>query len=451
MQRVLVATAIGIAALVGLGAAVLYRGGSGRPRPGSRLRVLFTGEAMGELEPCNCSGKEAGGLPALGGFLATQEGEHLLVDVGCLGRGARDFEILRLQAVLRGMAMMGYDAVNVGEYELWLGRENLAKQLGLGVPFTSANVTDNDGEPVARPFLVVRRAGLSVAITGLVASEGYLTGPGLRVDDPREALARVLPPMREQASVVVVLADLDVEAVRELVRDFPEITLALFRGRGDSRPPERINRSVIASVSGKARFVGDVTLSWDDDLALTGSGVPVELDERFPPDAAVAEASIGWYKRAIEGRRFDVTQPRPGWRRLAASRGAAGDTYAGSAACRACHKASWEAWEKSKHRQALDTLAEAAYQWSPECIVCHVVGYGAADGYVARRETPNLADVGCESCHGRGGRHVGTQGKALGSIVRGGQRSCRPCHTPEHSRGFVFDDAWAKIAHKEKP
>jgi hypothetical protein len=270
------------------------------------------------------------------------------------------------------------------------------------------------------------------------------------VDDPKESLARILPAMRREAGVIVVLADLAVEAVEELARDFPEMTALLYRSRGDSRRPERLNRTIVASVSGKVRFVGDVQLSWGHGMALLARGVPVELDRRFPPSKPIAEASIAWYKRAIRGRRFDLAQPRPGWRRLAPNKATAGDKYVGSAACRECHEESYGVWEKSKHRRAMATLEKAGYHYSPECIVCHVVGYGATDGYVAKEDTLELANVGCESCHGRGGRHVETKGKSEGSVVPGAEAACKPCHTPEHSRRFVFATAWRKIAHKEE-
>jgi hypothetical protein len=225
----------------------------------------------------------------------------------------------------------------------------------------------------------------------------------------------------------------------------------LYRGRGDSRPPERVHRTIVAAVSGKLRFVGDLELAWGEDMALAATGLPVLLDERFPPDPSVAEASVEWYKQAVRGKRFDLSQARPGWRRLASSVASPGDRYTGSAACQPCHEPSYAAWEKSKHAGAMAALEKAGYDYSPECVVCHVVGYGATDGYVAATDTPGLANVGCEGCHGRGGRHVESRGTQLGSIVRGGEAACQACHTPEHSRGFVFARAWESIAHQEDP
>ena len=301
--------------LVVVGVVVLARDG-GRPAAGSCLRVLFTVETLGALEPCNCSGKMAGGLPVRGGYLKRQSGEFLLLDVGCIGSGARDFEVLRAEAALRGMKHMGYDAANIGEHELWLGRELLNRLIGVGVPFVSANTLDENGLPVVPQYLLLKRSGLSIAVTGLVESGRYETGPGLDVCPPREALGRLIPKLRRQAGLIVVLADLDLDAVRELARDFPEITLILFRGRGDSHAPELVNRTIIASVYGEARYVGDVTLTWQSERRLSATGEVVLLDERFAPSLEVIAACITWYKAAVHEQAFDLTQERPGWERI---------------------------------------------------------------------------------------------------------------------------------------
>jgi len=63
-----------------------------------------------------------------------------------------------------------------------------------------------------------------------------------------------------------------------------------------------------------------------------------------------------------------------------------------------------------------------------------VDGFGASDGYVSREETPHLGQVGCESCHGRGGLHVKTQrADALRPV---NEATCRACHTPKRDPHF---------------
>jgi hypothetical protein len=86
-------------------------------------------------------------------------------------------------------------------------------------------------------------------------------------------------------------------------------------------------------------------------------------------------------------------------------------TYAGSAACKGCHKKAYQVWEKSDHSHAYQTLVSKARrpsnrQYDPECIVCHTVGFGYQGGFRDEKKTPKLKNVGCESCHGPASLHV---------------------------------------------
>lgn len=418
-----------------------------RPVAGSQLRVIFTGETSGELEPCDCSGPESGGLPRRGGYLEAQKGEYLVLDIGCMGSGAREFELLRLDAVLRGMAAMKYDAANVAEPELWLGKTELSKRREHPVTLVSANVVDESGRNVVRPYILLERSGLKAAVSGVVSAGRYLTGPGLKVDDPFEALGKILPAMVEQSGIIIVLADLDASEVRQLVNLYPEISLVLYRARGDSHLPETLHRTVIAAVAGEALYVGDITLSWDARGQVEGHGAFITLEAQFPQSQRVLSASIDGYKQAIRGRRFDLAQPGPGWSRLATDREREGDRYAGSSTCKSCHTPAHEIWESSAHAHAMETLARVGYDYSPECVVCHVVAYGAGDGYHAPDDTPDLAGVGCEACHGRGGQHVSSKGQDQSSLVRGDESVCLRCHTPRRSHNFSFVEAYVKIRH----
>lgn len=296
---------IAIAAAVAGGAVVLAVAAGLVLRAGDDgLRILFTGEAASELEVCVCEGQMIGGLGNRGGSLATERGEYLLLDTGCMGCGTGGDDLLRLEALLRGMAVMKYDAANVGEYELWLGKERLKRFSGLGVSFVSANVTDRGGELVCPPFIVIEKSGVAVAVTGVVDSGAGRLGPGLAVDDPFQAVARIVPRMREESDLIVVLADLREDRARQLVGRFPEVSVVLFRGRGDTLAPELHNRSVIASVSGLGRFIGEVRLAVGDEGISAFSGTTIRVGKESGADPRVEEASMEWYRKTEKaGRR----------------------------------------------------------------------------------------------------------------------------------------------------
>lgn len=113
-------------------------------------------------------------------------------------------------------------------------------------------------------------------------------------------------------------------------------------------------------------------------------------------------------------------------------------TYVGADKCRICHMEEYNVWkERDGHSTAFaDLLAEE--QKDPECFKCHVTGHGEETGYVSASETPELKNVGCESCHGPGSAHVKIAGEHMGQA--GGwpmkidgvpNNRCAKCHN-EH-------------------
>jgi len=121
-----------------------------------------------------------------------------------------------------------------------------------------------------------------------------------------------------------------------------------------------------------------------------------------------------------------------------------GSEYVGSGACQTCHQADHTVWKGSLHAHAYETLIAKGREHDPECIVCHVTGYGEAGGFVSMDETPQLASVGCEACHGAGSGHVANP-QATYSQQRA--KACVQCHTSEMSPGFGYERYWAKIVH----
>jgi hypothetical protein len=72
-----------------------------------------------------------------------------------------------------------------------------------------------------------------------------------------------------------------------------------------------------------------------------------------------------------------------------------------------------------------------------------VVGYGEPGGFKSSRETPELEDVGCETCHGRGGPHLSPGFVSAGNY----QPACARCHDPKHSLGFEYATFLPRISH----
>jgi peroxiredoxin/nitrate/TMAO reductase-like tetraheme cytochrome c subunit len=119
--------------------------------------------------------------------------------------------------------------------------------------------------------------------------------------------------------------------------------------------------------------------------------------------------------------------------------------YSGSESCGICHEPEQETWFFTRHASAYDTLVKHGEADNEECVGCHVVGHSEPGGFTSTKQTPELEDVGCESCHGRGGPHLSPD------VVPEDDYSaaCMACHTPEHSLGFEYVTFRPRISHAE--
>jgi peroxiredoxin len=117
--------------------------------------------------------------------------------------------------------------------------------------------------------------------------------------------------------------------------------------------------------------------------------------------------------------------------------------YSGNEVCGVCHERQHETWQFTQHATAYDTLVKHGAEQDPECIGCHVVGYAKAGGFVSASETQDLEDVGCESCHGRGGPHLSPDFVQAGDYAP----ACATCHDPKHSLGFEYATFLPRVSH----
>jgi peroxiredoxin len=117
--------------------------------------------------------------------------------------------------------------------------------------------------------------------------------------------------------------------------------------------------------------------------------------------------------------------------------------YTGNDVCGVCHELEARSWQYTSHASAYDTLVTHGVARDGECVSCHVVGFGQTGGFDMNAPLPHLEDVGCESCHGRGGPHLSPD------FVRGGDYAsvCETCHNAKHSLGFEYATFRPNISH----
>ena len=118
-------------------------------------------------------------------------------------------------------------------------------------------------------------------------------------------------------------------------------------------------------------------------------------------------------------------------------------SYVGSKACADCHEHEYGNFiqyaKKAHSADSVRTMApKLTQQELKECFACHTTGYGKPGGFKSFEETPELADAGCEVCHGPGSLHVeyfGDPAEIKGSLDIS---DCESCHNPERVSSFNY-------------
>lgn len=148
--------------------------------------------------------------------------------------------------------------------------------------------------------------------------------------------------------------------------------------------------------------------------------------------------------------------------------------YKGLKTCSQCHFDQAEAWKKTAHAKAFESLkpnikseakakagldANKDYTADVNCVGCHTTGYGKPGGYqigVTGDAALRMTGVLCEACHGAGGNYRDKHGEAIDKLKITGEtsdrslltaagqnfdyeRACASCHLNYH--GSAFSDA----------
>jgi hypothetical protein len=303
-----------------------------------------------------------------------------------------------------------------------------------------------------------------------------VNNPEVEFADPKEKLAEVVPALEKECDVLILLAHATREESEEFAQQFPQFDVVVTAD-GPADPPDRWDRvdgtkSLLIEVGEKGTHA--VVLGFFDDPAEPIRYQRVPLDSRFP-QADYVKKEMTLYQDTLKDQGLEglkVTEvPYPGKELLG--------EFVGSEKCKSCHEESYRVWKKSGHAKAWQTLLEQdpPRNFDPECISCHVVGWAPQhyrpfqSGFLSEKHTPHLINVGCETCHGPGQKHVEAE---LGSdfdlqerlreasvitledsqqpvsTAISDHQHCMNCHDLDNSPDFDFESYWAKIEHREE-
>jgi hypothetical protein len=409
------------------------------PERGRPLTLVISGDTAGWIVPCGCTSNQSGGLLRRATYVRglRERADVILADAGGAPGGTSPYHRFKFEAILRGEHRMGLDAHNLGGPEAALGAEYLRKATReAGITLLSANVRDGTGALVGDALQVWDRSGRRIALAG-VLSRRY-GGPGLTIDEPREALLRAAADAKGRYDSLVVLAYMPEDELRQLAADLPEADAIVGGPTGQSLPPRPVGPTLLAAATNKGKFL--VRLD-ETGQHPAWSGEVVEMGPVLEDDPE-QRANLSDYLTGLAGHDFAAADT--GLAPSLPDDVPARYRLAGDAACAECHREDRTTWNVSKHAGSWRTLAERDFQVDPACQQCHTTGFGLPGGFVSAKRSAAAKAVGCESCHGPSAAHAKNPKERT---LFAAADQCVSCHDRENSPQFGYDVYWPRIRH----
>jgi len=299
-------------------------------------------------------------------------------------------------------------------------------------------------KPAGLPTFVMDVNGVRVGFFALIGGNELTTvkapeGIEFHNADVLATAQRIVPELRKEAEVVVLLSEMSPQETDDLLRKVPGIDAALYgRNPGWNERSQKVVNTITQQTGLRGQYSGQLVLIVDPDGRITDWGSRnVALDAKFPENPEMAAAAKATDTQAKEILRNETQRKSSELEGKISS-----ERFIGADKCGRCHEAELKQWMSTPHAKAFASLETDKKQGDEQCVGCHVTGWKKPNGYVMNTSEPDLRNVQCESCHDVGTKHErGTQ------VAKVTKETCLGCHTGEWAKGFDFATYLPKVTH----
>lgn len=409
------------------------------PSNSEAITFFFTGNELGALKPCGCSGGQLGGLDRRSAvFNQVPRPNRLVIDIGSLVKSDGEQDLIKYNILIQAFKLLDYDLINLSEKDIEIGG-NLALLDSDGSFLNLISPYSPEDSNIPRTFSRTMSLGNAPVDIAIATYDEMLQS----TDNIRD----FFPMESDGLSVnVLILNHYNPDVIKYIAENMPYVDCIVCSA--DSDEPMLLGKQnqspLIFSVGRYGRHICGFEIKKDNDkkskIQLSFFDQPVVED--LEQDISLIQLYSD-YQQIVKEHNLLEKHPRyplPD-----------GLAYAGSDSCATCHQYEFIEWMGKEHADAYATLEAVGSQYDPECVVCHVVGMDYESGYVSEQETPHLEDVGCENCHGPGSKHnIDPYTKMPNSEPNS---VCIKCHTPEHSNDYAGneEEKLQKIKHWMEP
>lgn len=270
---------------------------------GQGLTLLHFNDFHGQIEPYPDprTQAEVGGIARLATAVAAVRAEDqdrpvMLLFAGDLLQGTVTSSLFLGIPDLALFERIGVDAAVMGNHELDYGQEVFRNLVRLSAfPWLSANVeTHPEPLPVKPAVILAKPGGPRVAVLGLTTPElTTATHPrniyGVSVEEPVAAARRLVPGLKAQADLMLVLSHMGIADDRRLAAEVPELDLIVGGHNHNLYPePVMVGDVAILQAGERGHWLGRMDLNCRDGRLVRTGYKMLTMDAAVPQDPAVA-------------------------------------------------------------------------------------------------------------------------------------------------------------------
>lgn len=196
-----------------------------------------------------------------GRTITVDSGNMLFNKMGKFRPGSAEY--ITAAAIADIYNLLDFDAVGVGSRDLSGGLSLLIETRDKGVPWTSANLYDSNGNLLFEPYRQKSIDNLTIALIGITDPSPHLL-EGVIINDPVSELTLLVDELTDSFDLILLLTTLPLRDTTRLVEQIPHIDIAIAAdNRKGNIAPVPAGRSLVAQTGNRGRYQGLLTVDWN--------------------------------------------------------------------------------------------------------------------------------------------------------------------------------------------
>ncbi len=302
-----------LGALLGGALGLMAPAASAAPQEPTMISLISFGSLQGDVEMCGCHRGPKGGIARRVSWLADvekQDPDYVQLDLGNFASVKDAVAETETAFVWKMMEKLQVASTALGPREMtsWKIVRPLVEAGTIPMVSSNVRVRENGQDRAAGDrILYVETEGVRLGIFSLIGPEPFATakapeGVQFTLEDPFKVARSIIPEIRGQADVVVLVSQMTVAESDSLLKNVPGIDVALYGYLAEYEDiASRVGGTIVNRTGERGQYAGRLMLTVDPAGKISGfSSANVALAKAMPEDpetAALVEETLAEVKR----------------------------------------------------------------------------------------------------------------------------------------------------------